>query len=253
MALEMGDEIEANQLFSEILKSQRDDHLESNQARIYAIQARRAYQRGEIESSEATLQKALELLTSHKLDQFATYSEDLTGSIPCSSDVNLDPTRVNLQSPTSALLSVAIAANELKKWDIALYLTRCASDQATSEPFSQLLIAKILVLKAEFQQTCQELSIIHHAPGISALADHAYMTFKQALSEAIQGSGIFPRADDGGINEEDGIFQPYKPADILDKWRIRGEIVFHKIPKKNIPIKAMLSTADDTAALVAAL
>ncbi len=121
---------------------------------------------------------------------------------------------------------LARAAQELHHWDIALEIAHQNAKSVPDEPSPHLELARIQVLRAEFQRSCQALEVINHAPGDVALSEEAFAEYQFAIQIT-----------------EDLIHQWQKPSrhrktdagpdaaslhalSLLKQWQVRGTAIF---------------------------
>ncbi len=140
-----------------------------------------------------------------------------------------------------SLLAVSEAAVELVQWDVALYLLRRAADLAHKEPFIHLQIARGLVLRAEYQRLCEASEAITHAPGETAVSEHAFEQFQAALSKAEE------YLAENGFSPQEG------RNPLIERWHARGLGVFQPGPEAAAALNALPGSKSDFAARIAAL
>lgn len=179
--LEAGEMEKAAELLTgveEVLK----DHprLLANQARIHA-------RHGSLERANALYKQALTNLS------------------------KVNPAALKAENRANIHLSLAEAAMELHAWDDAIKLTGQAIDDQPAEPQPRLMLAKALVRRAEFQQLCQDVQAVNHAPGDIALDKAAYKEFENALQQVEK---RVPQENEKENTE-------------VKRWRKLGELAFN--------------------------
>jgi len=110
----------------------------------------------------------------------------------------------------ATIQGLVYAAIELKQWPV---LTSLCNELVTIEPESpvaHLLQARAIVVGAETQRFCENLKIIRHSPGYTALSEIAHNSFEQALLNTAE------RID---LNSNTSVHQ-------VTHWRVRGKAVF---------------------------
>ncbi len=210
LALEAGADVDAAASLSAALETTPPEA--HNQARILAAQARLTARRGDSGDALRIFQEAVEAAGDHR---------------------------------SSAAL--AEAALDLGEWDPAIYLARQAVEAAPLEPYTHLSLARALVRRAEFQRLCEAAGVIKHAPGQSALADHARQSFEKAITAANKHTGDTGNQP-GGSTETGG--------QTIARWRARGRAVFQPSIEAIQALAALSGTqpdAEDVAARLAAL
>lgn len=139
---------------------------------------------------------------------------------------------------TSDLIGLSLAAMELEEWGIALELARRAADSTPSEPFSHLLVARCLVLRAEHQRLCEALQVTNHAPGSGALDDQAFQAFASAIQSALD---CLP----DGVSDASSL--------LIRRWRARGQAVFNLDQVSIAELKEFDEDITDQSAYIATL
>jgi tetratricopeptide (TPR) repeat protein len=143
----------------------------------------------------------------------------------------------SVPSPRS-LLGIALAAIELHQWDLAIEVLDKAITISPNDSYLRLQIARSYVLRAEFQRLSQVLDIVNHAPGAVALSPRTYRIFDESIQETINSLSEDLRAE---------IPTP------VQRWKIRGELVFHPSEEGFQNLENLLSEPSDQAALIYAL
>lgn len=199
---------------------------------VMALQARLSWRHNDLATASQILQSALEIIGQEQLWKSEHNPESQSNQEWGTQDLLPQQTLGNV-------LAVASAAIEMHEWDIALHLLRYAISLAPSEPYPYILLAKTIVLRAEYQKFCVAVGAATHVPGPSSLSEEAFRSFHQA----IQG------AKDSLSKQYEGLLleQP-----LITRWENRGQVVF-KPNENNIQrLAASLLEPDDYAALIAA-
>jgi tetratricopeptide (TPR) repeat protein len=228
--------------------------IDPDHPRILALQARLFQRRGDPSAAQQSLQSALQTI------QAALKPADKTEKTPETGE-NESPgkaaqPRTAVYRPAISiqdLLGVASAALDLNQWDVAMYLLRKATGDAPEEPFSHLEMARALVLRAEYQRLCQTLNVQTHAPGAGTLSEQAFLSFENALREALRclpDESLSPAST--GDRGESGN-QPLQPPATLQRWQARGLAVFKPSQEHRQALKSFTSHPEDRAAYIAAL
>ena len=126
---------------------------------------------------------------------------------------------------------LVLAAMELKQWDDAFEMAEFLAKENPDEPRIQLLVASVLVRRAEQQRICQELMSTIHAPGVEALSAAARQRSELAL-QAAEKHGMMPE---------------------IVRWRSRADAVFAPSPQAARNLVPVSRNSEDTAALIMAL
>jgi tetratricopeptide (TPR) repeat protein len=188
--------------------------LDQDHPRGLALQSRMALRQGDYNSAKQSLNAA-----SEKIEVEEQYNSN---SVP---------------SPRS-LLGIALAAIELHQWDLAIEVLDKAITISPNDSYLRLQIARSYVLRAEFQRLSQVLDIVNHAPGAVALSPRTYRIFDESIQETINSLSEDLRAE---------IPTP------VQRWKIRGELVFHPSEEGFQNLENLLSEPSDQAALIYAL
>ena len=199
-----------------------------SRARALVLQARLAIRRGDRATANKLFQQALEeigTIQSSIAPQWTQISS--FGDIAAAFD------KIALYQ------AVAETALELHQWESALYLLREAAFVAYHEPQTHLLLARATVMRAEYQNLCQETEVVTHAPGMAALSDASHKAFTEAIQNARQ-----------TLDSEGNQVEINTP---IQRWNIRGRAIF----EGNLEISEAFSQGnakpDDIAAQIAAL
>lgn len=218
MALEISDETPAAKALEIAARFTDNGQPPPPHPRLLALQARLAFRHGDLAGGEQTLRAAI--------DAFQRQQSETSA----------------LSHPSTAShIAIALAATHLHQWDTALKLLKEAAEAAPLEPFLHLKSAAVLVMRAEYKQTCRELDIITHAPSEEALSESAYQAFTQAMQATYH---CFPPDEQSALE---------KTHLQISRWRIRGQAIFRPGSESLQAINSLQDTPDDLAARVAAL
>ena len=133
--------------------------------------------------------------------------------------------------PDGTLLAVAEAAVELYRWSEASQLLAQVVRQQPSQPLALLRQVKTMVRAAEWYFTGSRLGSVIHLPDEYVTSEDAYTNFDQAITE----------------------LKKFTPSPEIDRWKIRGDAVFHPSTISIRGFTAQSLSADDAASLVMAL
>lgn len=196
--------------------------------RCLALQARLAIRRGESEAATTMLRNVLEEIGSIQSSASPqwTHITHLEGIAAGFNNIAL-------------YRSIAETALELQQWETALFLLREVTFVAPKEPQSHLDLARAIVLRAEYQNLCQEADVVTHAPGIASLTDAT----RQELKEAIQSTNKL-------LTDEDK--NPLDYENVM-RWEARGNAIFEANLEKIQDFNQHNSKPDDIAAQIASL
>ncbi len=126
----------------------------------------------------------------------------------------------------SARRRLARAAQELHDWETALGLTRQIAKTATDEPAPHLHLARIQVLRAEYQRSCQALDVLTHAPGETALSEGAFGEYQFAIQIAEDLVHQWQKpAGHRRVGAMPDASNP-QPLSALKQWQVRGTAIF---------------------------
>ena len=128
-------------------------------------------------------------------------------------------------------LALAGAALELQQWRLASSLFQKTAGLYPEEPWTNLQLARCLVICAENQFIYQSLKAGAHAPSENALSADATALFEKAILVASRAADITAPSH----------------------WRARGQAIFHPSAQVARTLEYHLYGADDAAALVAVL
>lgn len=130
-----------------------------------------------------------------------------------------------IDTGTSARRRIAHAALDLRLWETSLRFAEEVVKQFPSEPHAQLCFARILVLRAECQQTCRAVEVVSHAPGEEALSEESFRSFLFAIQNA---EGVILDQEHGESPIcTDGASRPVNHPHCLHKrWQARGMAAF---------------------------
>ncbi len=171
--------------------------------------------------------------------------------------LNEDPRQLPAGLPGGGLqalrLALVEAALELQQWEPALDLARQVQTLAPHEPYAQLLVARLLTLRAEAQRLFQQLEAQRRAPGLQALSTAAWNEFQQAIQAADE---LTRRAF--GLQPKATTYTNLSPDEILaqqsiNRWQARGSSTFHPQPEHTQALAALSPNPEDAAALIACL
>ena len=211
LALENGEEDLAAQTLEELLKLSQEDKQDSIPPRVLAVKTRLAQHRGDIQGAIQTLYSANNNLVQTKL------------------------------SKTTNTLAVAMAATDTHNWQMALDLLRSLATNNQEEPFTDLQTARTLVLRAEYQQLCQDLEIITHAPGPEALSQQSFQLTMESLHLA---GRHLPTTMQTNLD----LAHP-----LILRWQVRAQVVFQSNPENIVALKYLSEAPEDVGARIAAL
>jgi len=178
--------------------------------RVQALQSRLANRRGDQPVALHTFQQALTNFENQPVGE---------GSL--------------LTPPAHDLLALGITAVDLEQWETALSLLERAAAQSVHEPLPALHLARVFVLRAEYQHLCQTLDCQVHAPGVSAIDQNTYRAFQNALQLA------FDRLPDD---------LRAAPPNMYSRWEARGNATFESSSAKLHAFDAVRETPDDDGA-----
>lgn len=194
LALDNGGDIEAAESAS-LARRLVEQNNTIREARLMAIQSRLNTRSGNYPAALQLLQEGLTRLQ-EETDQLNSYTNAGIETLSLEMEIIDDS------------YSLAQAALELGQWDTTIFLLRQAIQAAPKEALLHLSLARSIVLRAENQRLLEELDVLKHAPGQSALADYAHDTFIQAIENA-------------------AACQPQAPGvQTIARWRARGLAVF---------------------------
>ncbi len=155
-------------------------------------------------------------------------------------------------SRASALRRLAKAGLELHLWAPAVGYARQVAQSTPNEPASHLLLAQALVVQAEFQQICQALEVVAHAPGSDALSEEVFGECQFALQTA---EGLLLQSVEVTANSpaRQDDFTPDKPQMLLRKWHARSMGVFCPGNQSAEALSALPSEPENVMAQIACL
>jgi tetratricopeptide (TPR) repeat protein len=219
--------------------------------RVLALHARLAAHRGDGEMAARLLRGAVESLalsgpaaqskTPHVEDsqkvRMAFRPEVLSSEVR---GIGLLSKRVRLMSSQFA---VAEAAVELHDWETGLKLLQVLADAVPLEAYYQLRLARALVLRAEFQNLCEAMEVVVHAPGGRALSSEAQLLFVKAIQAAEGRAKKWQPSNSLGLD-------PMQP---VLRWRARGFAIFQPCSENAEALAAVAQDGEDAAALVGCL
>lgn len=129
------------------------------------------------------------------------------------------------------LLTIAEAGVELYRWSEAIQLVEHVVRRQPSQPLALLRQVKTVVRAAEWYFTGSRLGSVIHLPDEYVTSEAAYTQFSQ------------------GVNE----LKKLSDSPEIDRWKVRGEIVFHPSTESIRGFTARSLTMEDAASLVMAL
>ena len=151
------------------------------------------------------LKTRLEIRTGH-IEKAAELFGDLCSQLEEGSDTNNSIQNYGQDSATS--LAIGVAALDLQQWKIGLTQLSTNPRVVLKEPFANICLARLLVIRAEAFELSDFLKISRHSPGPEAASDAAYHEFKNAIIAAQEGMTTAE-------------FDPR-----IEHWAARGESVF---------------------------
>ena len=202
VCLEQGEEISAANYLTEAVK------LSPDHPRVLALQSRFSLRTGDPELAKQTCQKAFELIELNK-----TLIKDID-SLTEIGNASRFPDTDKFQEQVCTQLTLAEAAFDLKQWEKGIAILKETISLIPNEPQIYLLIARALVLRAEYQEFCNSLNVVKNTPGDLALSSEVYQSFKKNLDEAEHRYL--------NLNKERILDESY----LLKRWRVRGNAIF---------------------------
>ncbi len=196
--------------------------------RALVLQARLAIRSGEAEAAANMLRNALEEIGSIQSSTAPQWMQ-----ISSLDNIAAAFNKIALYR------AVAETALELHQWETALYLLREAAFVATHEPQSHLELARAIVIRAEYQNLCQETEVVSRSPGIAALSDVTHRSFLDAIQSAQK--LLEKEVKDSGNFEN------------VDRWKTRGNAIFEADLQITQTFSQLHAKPDDIAAQIAAL
>ncbi len=200
-----------------------------NFARLMAINARLMNKAGNYKQAEQLFN-----LATYNLDSNEAEDARCVWSAPYTRYLNLE--------------GIIEAAQELGLWDQAEAHAQQAAEIAGDEPLCQLNMARIVILRAEFDQLCGQYGVTRHRPHGDGQAVGAYELCSRYLEQAksalsvYQGEAIFPTLD---ISEAH-----------IQRWQARADIIFNFTSDHlSDPVELLTRQVDpgDTAAVISHL
>ncbi len=198
---------------------------------LMALQARLSWRQNDFGTAKQSLYSAVEII---QQEQIRKPDEQMGGK-------SIQETALRDQLPNrmiGSMLAVALAAIELHEWDIALHFTRLLISHAPSEPYPYILIAKTIILRAEYQRFCEAVGVSTHSPGTSALSEEAYHSFLEAIKKA-----------------RDYLNQQYKGIRLeqpqITYWEYRGNVVFRPNEYNLQKLQSVIKEPEDYALRIA--
>jgi tetratricopeptide (TPR) repeat protein len=234
LALEDGEEIAAAAALTNAMEF-KGDH-----PRISALQTRLIYRRGDSKTAIDQFENLLERLGKDEALSTLLAGSKQDGSVGEADQLSTSARVPSLthqalcarQDQLDILVSVGTAALEMGLWDVAKYFLCSALKSAPGEPFIHLQLARVLTLRAEYQQLCQSVGAKTHSPGAAALSTDTYRSFQKAIQAASRGS----TSDPEGVHEN--------PTSQVHFWRKRGEAAF-QLSETEIKAKNYGRLSDD--------
>jgi tetratricopeptide (TPR) repeat protein len=212
-ALDLGDQERAEDSIAEAAALSSKNSATSHTLWIRVLQTRIEARRGDQSQAISNFHKALGEAEWPTPSERFNYGDGYGGS------KNRFQIALKKQAHLRILLAVSEAALEFFEWDTGLFLLRKAIDLAPNEPLHTYRLGRGLVLRAEAQRLCQTVDAFQHSPGVSALAEHARLTFEEAFESTKARLQAWSQA-------------PCKPGDfkhgmqLLGRWSARGRSVF---------------------------
>jgi tetratricopeptide (TPR) repeat protein len=169
---------------------------------------------------------------------------------------NLDHQPQNWYPSCSDCLALVEVALELGQWDVAVELAKKARDTAPFAPLVQLTLARVYVLRGEFQDLCDSTQVVTHAPGYAVLSN----AIQEACDNSIRASR--QQVERWAENRSDCI--PQSGNLLITRWQARSDAIFtngahladatvrlskYIATNKNLPF---YSNSSDVSALIAA-
>jgi tetratricopeptide (TPR) repeat protein len=189
LALDEGEEVAAAEALNKAID------YNPGHPRLFALQARLANRQGDVETAAEFLQNAIESVIDN--DYFSQFTQLTTGFLQDGEELSdgaknkeiiiLQPAYRQRQESVCTMLGITAAAVELGKWEPALDILQKLVDETEPEPYTNLQIARTLVLQAEYQSLCQFLDVIEHAPGQKAVGNEASQAFQNAIEAVAKG------------------------------------------------------------------
>ena len=212
-ALELEEQIAAAGALNEAFK------LAPDHPRVLALQSRMAIRQGNRESAQKIFTDLIEQIGLGK------QAEPPEESSPDTDSAN-------------TLLGIAFAGLELFQWEKAQDILERAEAAYQEDSNLKFQVARMYVLRAEFQRLCQALDITHHAPGGSALSPRTFRQFEEAIQRTVK-----------SLSNDLQVEQPQ----VIKRWVTRGKVAFlpsnqTERDQENLPEKP-----SDQAALITAL
>ncbi|MGW8224410.1 MAG: tetratricopeptide repeat protein [Anaerolineales bacterium] len=207
-ALELEEQIAAAGALNEAFK------LAPEHPRVLALQSRMAIRQGNRESAQKTFASIFEQIESgENVDAPETYS-------------------------ANTLLSMALTALELFLWEQAADILERAVAAYQEDSNLHFQVAKMFVLRAEFQRLCQALDITRHAPGGPALSPRTFRLFEEAIQRTVDSLSSDLQAE-----------QPQT----IKRWVTRGKVAFLPSSQTVQNQEQLPEKPSDQAALITAL
>lgn len=163
--------------------------------------------------------------------RIAAQQGEMTRSVQLAQDLLAKVAQTPEYDLTSKFRWVAKAALDACLWNEAMRQFETYIQKAALEPRAHLELAKALVICAEMQRTCQELSCKVHAPGAAYLSSELQARFEQAIDQANR------------LN---------KSVEV-ERWQARGMLVFDPSAEAVKTFARFASLTEDSPALVGGL
>ncbi len=148
----------------------------------------------------------------------------------------------HLSSP-AIHLAVAEAAVECQSWDSALFLLNEAGKIAPLEPLAFAELARVLVLRAEYQHLCRLLNLQTHALGDAAASQHAFGQFEAAILSATRALESVRDSQTATRHQQN----------FLATWLARGQAIFQPSLEHAKALIELPPTPESKAACLATL
>jgi tetratricopeptide (TPR) repeat protein len=234
LALEEGEEIGAAEALTKAIG------IDPDHPRLIALQARLTQPRGNNLTAIKILNLGLKNFKARARSfDINQIDEDEETHINLSKDDASTASLINLYDELQDLYALATTALDLLQWNLAIDLLRMVTNLTPSEPYGHLLLARTLVLRAEYQRLCETAGAIKYAPGPASLTQQSYLWFDECIRNATDCNP--------GLNPKDGGSLPLT----IQRWKARGDAVFQPTPENLHTLDALSSQPDDVAARIA--
>jgi len=229
LALEEGEEVSAAEALNQAIE------YYPAHPRLLALQARLANRRGDSVEADEILRNTLDFLSKDdqwsKLidtqDQRSKNGNSAEERVQDQKKVLSPRTLYQKQDFVCTLFGIGLAAIELGQWDTALNMLQKAVKETPEEPYTQLQMARALVLRAEYQRLCQTLDVVEHAPGESAVGKDSHKSFQNVMQV------LSKRLSENRTTIHDNGNQ------IISHWLRRGQIAFQAQEQANQAVSSI--------------